>query len=126
MVGSDGSALNIETAKGQPHPRSYGTFVRILGRYVREEKLLRLEEAVRKMTSLPAMRLGLQDRGLIKQNMKADLVLFDENEVIDNATFIKPHQYPSGVYNVVVNGVMVVEDKVHTGALPGQVLRHTK
>lgn len=125
MAGSDGSGLNIDTATGQPHPRSYGTFVRILGRYVREYKVLRLEEAIRKMTSLPAMRLGLQDRGLLKEGMRADLVLFDAETVVDNATFTAPHQYASGIISVVVNGVIVVEDGVHNGSRPGMVLRHT-
>jgi N-acyl-D-amino-acid deacylase len=124
MAGSDGRAFNVKTAKGQPHPRSYGTFVRILGRYVREHKLLRLEEAVRKMTSLPAMRLGLQDRGLLREDMRADLVLFDADTVVDNATFTDPHQYPSGIINVLVNGIVVVEDGEHNGERPGLVLRH--
>ncbi len=123
MVGSDGSALNVATAKGKPHPRNYGTFVRVLGRYVREYKVLRLEEAVRKMTSLPAMRLGLQDRGILKQGMRADLVLFDADTVVDNATFTDPHRYASGIDYVAVNGVIVVENGVHNGARPGMVLR---
>ncbi len=126
MIGSDGSGLNADEAIGQPHPRAYGTFVRILGRYVREQKVLRLEEAVRKMTSLPAMRLGLQDRGLIKQGMRADLVLFDRDTVVDNATFTAPHQYASGILNVIVNGVFVVENGTHNGTRPGMVLRHDK
>ncbi|NLU05111.1 MAG: D-aminoacylase [Firmicutes bacterium] len=123
MVGSDGSALNISTATGKPHPRNYGTFVRVLGRYVREYKVLRLEEAVRKMTSLPAMRLGLQDRGILREGMRADLVLFDADTVVDNATYTDPHQYPSGIGYVVVNGMIVVENGEHTGARPGMVLR---
>lgn len=126
MAGSDGRAFSVRTAKGQPHPRSYGTFVRILGRYVREHKLLRLEEAVRKMTSLPAMRLGLQDRGILREGMRADLVLFDADTVIDNATFTEPHQYPSGIIYVLVNGIVVVEGGKHNGARPGMVLRHRK
>lgn len=124
MVGSDGRAYNIKTAKGQPHPRSYGTFVRTLGRYVREHKLLRLEEAIRKMTSLPAWRIGLQDRGVLREGMRADAVLFDADTVIDNATFTAPHQYPTGVEWVLVNGVPVVRNGEHTGARPGMVLRH--
>jgi N-acyl-D-amino-acid deacylase len=126
MAGSDGRAYNVKTAKGQPHPRSYGTFVRILGRYVRELGLLRLEEAVRKMTSLPAWRLGLQDRGILREGMRADLVLFDADTVIDNATFTAPHQYPTGIEWVLVNGVPVVKKGEHTGARPGAVLRHRK
>lgn len=123
MAGSDGSAFNAETAKGQPHPRNYGTFARILGMYVRELGLLRLEEAVRKMTSLPAMRLGLQDRGIIREGMRADLVLFDADEVKDRATFTDPHQYATGIEYVIVNGVPVVENRVHNGKRPGMVLR---
>jgi len=123
MAGSDGSAINAKTAKGQPHPRSYGTFVRILGVYVRELRHLRLEEAVRKMTSLPAARLGLQDRGIIREGMRADLVLFDADTVKDRATFTAPHQYPTGIQCVVVNGVPVVENGEHNGNLPGMVLR---
>ncbi|HHW19014.1 MAG TPA: D-aminoacylase [Firmicutes bacterium] len=123
MAGSDSRALNVKTAKGQPHPRSYGTFARILGRYVREQKLLRLEEAVRKMTSLPAMRLGLQDRGILREGMRADLVLFDADRIIDKATFEQPHQYAEGVLWVLVNGVPVVQEGQHTGKRPGMVLR---
>ncbi|HEY8131960.1 MAG TPA: amidohydrolase family protein, partial [Thermoanaerobaculia bacterium] len=107
-----------------PHPRSYGTFVRVLGRYVREKKLLTLEEAVRKMTSLPAARVGLRDRGLLRPGMKADLVVFDPATVADTATFENPHQYAVGVSYVIVNGVVVVDDAKVTGARPGRVLRH--
>lgn len=124
MVGSDARALKKETAKGQPHPRSYGTFARILARYVREERTLRLEEAVRKMTSLPAMRLGLQDRGLIREGMWADLVLFNADEIADAATYTDPHHYAKGILRVLVNGVDVVRDGKHTGKRPGRVLRH--
>jgi N-acyl-D-amino-acid deacylase len=105
-------------------PQSYGTFVRILGRYVREYKVLRLEEAVRKMTSLPAMRLGLQDRGLVREGMRADLVMFDADTVLDNATFTDPHRYPSGIDYVLVNGQIVVENGKHNGERPGLVIRH--
>jgi N-acyl-D-amino-acid deacylase len=124
MVGSDGSCLNVETATGQPHPRNYGTFARILATYVREKNVLRLEEAIRKMTSLPAMRLGLQDRGILREGMRADLVLFDDSEILDKATFLEPHQYAVGVYWVLVNGTPVVEEGRHTGKRPGMVLRH--
>ncbi len=124
MAGSDASSLNAEKAKGQPHPRAYGTFVRILGKYVREIGLLRLEEAVRKMTSLPAMRLGLQDRGILREGMRADLVLFDAGSIIDNATYTAPHQYPTGVDYVLVNGTVVVRSGKHSGKRPGMVLRH--
>lgn len=126
MVGSDARALNAATAKGKPHPRSYGTFARILGKYVREEKVLRLEEAVRKMTSLPAMRLGLQDRGIIREGMKADLVLFDAGTVKDRATFTEPHQYAEGILWVLVNGTPVVREGKHTGERPGVVLKNRR
>ncbi len=126
MVGTDGYALKPEgiLAKGVAHPRSYGTFPRILGRYVREEKLLILEEAVRKMTSLPANKLGLKDRGIIREGMAADIVIFDPRSIIDRATYMKPHQYPKGIEYVIVNGELVVEKGEHTGKLPGRVLKH--
>ena len=124
MVGTDGYALKPEgvLAKGVAHPRSYGTFPRILGRYVREEKLISLEEAIRKMTSLPARKLGFKDRGVIKEGMAADIVIFDPKTVIDRATYMKPHQYPEGIEYVIVNGEIVVEKGKHTGRLPGKVL----
>lgn len=122
MIASDGWTLS-PTAGGRPHPRSYGTFSRVLGSYVREEHVLRLEEAVRKMTSLPARRLGFRDRGLIREGHAADLVLFDPASVSDRATFEDPHQLSVGVQMVVVNGVVVVEGGVDTGAAPGRVLR---
>ncbi len=124
MVGTDGYALKPEgvLAKGVAHPRSYGTFPRILGRYVREERLMSLEEAIRKMTSLPASKLGFKDRGLIKEGMVADIVIFDPKTVIDKATYMKPHQFPEGIEYVLVNGEIVVEKGVHTRKLPGKVL----
>ena len=122
MIASDGEVPIF--GKGSPHPRSYGTFVRVLGRYVRDRKAITLEEAVRKMTSLPAARVGMKDRGLLKPGMKADLVVFDPATVADTATFENPHQYAAGVSFVAVNGVAVVEDGKVTGARPGRVLRH--
>ena len=124
VVGSDGSSLSPHGVLGQRrvHPRSYGTFPRVLGRYVREEKVLPLEEAVKKMTSVSAERFGLSDRGVIREGMWADLVLFDAQTVADGATFTHPHQYPIGIPYVIVNGVIVVDQYQHTGALPGQVL----
>ncbi len=121
MVASDGEIPGF--GQGAPHPRSYGTFARVLAVYVREKKLLSLEEAVRKMTSLPAARLGLGDRGLLRPGMKADLVLFDPDTVRDRATFEKPHQYAEGVSLVVVNGRVVLDGERMTGARPGRVLR---
>jgi N-acyl-D-amino-acid deacylase len=124
VVGSDGNSLAPHGVLGQrkPHPRSYGTFPRVLGRYVREEKVLSLEEAVKKMTSITADRFGLTDRGVIREGAWADLVLFDAQTVADRATFTDPHQYPVGIPCVVVNGVVVIDQGQHTGALPGWVL----
>ncbi len=122
MIASDGWTLSPEV-RGRPHPRSYGTYSRVLGRYVREEGTLPLEEAVRKMTSLPASRLGLVDRGLLREGWAADLVLLDPAEVRDLATFDHPHAFSEGVRMVVVNGTRVVEDGVDTGAVAGRVLR---
>jgi N-acyl-D-amino-acid deacylase len=124
VVGSDGDALAPYgvLAQGRPHPRYYGTFPRVLGCYVREEKVLSLEEAVKKMTSVTAERFGLSDRGVIREGAWADLVLFDAQTVADRATYTDPHQYPEGIPTVVVNGVAVIDQYEHTGALPGQVL----
>jgi N-acyl-D-amino-acid deacylase len=124
VVGSDGESLAPHgvLAQGKPHPRSYGTFPRVLGRYVREEKVLSLEEAVKKMTSVTAERFGLTDRGVIREGAWADLVLFDAQIVADRATYTDPHQYPVGIPCVIVNGRIVVDQGQHTGALPGQVL----
>ncbi len=120
MIASDGEVAFF--GKESPHPRSYGTFVRVLGVYVREKRLLRLEEAVRKMTSLPATRLGLADRGILRPGMKADLVLFDPQSVRDAATFENPHQYAEGIALVVVNGQIIFDGKAMTGARPGRIL----
>jgi len=109
---------------GKPHPRAYGTFPRVLGRYVRERKILTLEEAIRKMTSLPAGKLGLQDRGLIREGFWADIVIFDPREISDKSSYQDPHQYPVGIPYVLVNGQVVVEEGKHTGALPGKVVRN--
>ncbi|HSP17351.1 MAG TPA: D-aminoacylase [Thermoanaerobaculia bacterium] len=122
MIASDGEVPVF--GKNSPHPRSYGTFVRVLGVYVREKQVLTLEDAVRKMTSLPAGRVGLRDRGLLRPGMKADLVIFDPATVADRATYANPHQYAVGVSHVVVNGVLVVDEGKVTGARPGRVLRH--
>jgi len=123
-IGSDGQALAPDGVLGvrRSHPRCYGTFPRVLGHYVRDEHLLSLEDAVRKMTGLTAERLGLSDRGVIREGARADLVLFDPHTIADRATFADPHQYPAGIQRVMVNGVMVVEQGEHTGSLPGRVL----
>ena len=126
MIGSDGNAISPTGHQWntQPHPRFYGTYPRVLGRYVREEpSVLSLEAAVRKMTGLPAERLTLRDRGLVAEGLVADLALFDPDTVIDRATFEDPHQYPVGIPYVFVNGTPVVDGGVHTGARPGRVLR---
>jgi N-acyl-D-amino-acid deacylase len=124
-IGSDGTAVATEgpLARGNPHPRYYGTFPRILGRYVREEKVLSLEEAVRKMTSANAAKIRIYDRGLLRPGMMADVAVFDAARVIDNATFEKPHQYATGIEYVVVNGTVVLDNGKHTGARPGQILK---
>lgn len=124
VVGSDGEALAPYgvLAKSKPHPRYYGTFPRVLGRYVREENVLSLEEAVQKMTSVTADRFGLTDRGVIRESAWADLVLFNAQTVADKATYTDPHQYPVGIPYVIVNGVVVIDQGQHTDALPGKVL----
>lgn len=125
-IGSDGSAFAIDGSlrRGNPHPRSFGTFPRVLGVYVRERKLLTLEEAVRKMTSLNAAKIGLQDRGLLQAGLAADVTIFDADKVIDRATYTEPFQYCEGVAYVVVNGVVVLDRQTHTGEKSGRVLRH--
>jgi len=127
-IGSDGSALAIDGVlrRGNPHPRSFGTFPRILGVYVRERGLLRLEDAVRKMTSLNAAKLGLRDRGMIRPGAYADLTLFDPQRVLDRATYTSPFHYSEGIVHVIVNGQSVIENGEHTGARPGRALRHDR
>ena len=120
-IASDGRL--VEPGDGHPHPRWYGTFPRVLGEYVRERGVLTLPEAIRKMTSFPADRLGLTDRGRIVEGAHADLVVFDPATVTDRATFVEPHQYPEGILWVVVNGVVTVEDGVFVDARAGRVLR---
>jgi N-acyl-D-aspartate/D-glutamate deacylase len=123
-IGSDGAALKTEgpLAKGNPHPRSYGTFPRVLGRYVRELKVLSLEEAVRKMTSANAAKVRVFDRGLLRPGQWGDVTVFDPAKIIDHATFEKPHQYATGVAYVVVNGKVVLDHGKHTGARPGMIV----
>jgi N-acyl-D-amino-acid deacylase len=124
MIGTDGMgyAVSGSMSQGLPHPRNYGTFPRILGHYVREEKVLSLKEAVWKMSGFPARKLGLRDRGLVRKGHWADLTLFDPKRVADKATYVLPHQYPEGIPHVLVQGEFVVRDGVHTGARPGAVL----
>ena len=125
MIGSDSSCRAIDgpLSKGKPHPRTFGTFPRVLSRYVREEKVLALENAVFKMTGMPAARMGLWDRGLIRPGMKADITVFDPDTIIDKATFENPSQYPVGIPYVMLNGVMVVEEGDTTGKIAGRVIR---
>jgi N-acyl-D-amino-acid deacylase len=124
-IGSDGSAYAIEgpLRRGNPHPRNFGTFPRVLGVYVRELKLLRLEDAVRKMTSLNAAKLGIMDRGLLRPGNFADLTLFDPETVRDRATYSEPFQYNEGIEYVIVNGQVVLDRGKHTGARPGRGLK---
>jgi N-acyl-D-amino-acid deacylase len=124
MIGSDGSSLAVEgeLGAGTPHPRSYGTFPRVLARYVREQSLLSLEQAVHKMTGLPARRLGLADRGVLSVGARADVVGFDAARVADVATYEAPHRYAEGIPYVLVNGRVVIDGGEHSGALPGHVL----
>ncbi|MEO8453452.1 MAG: D-aminoacylase [Gemmatimonadota bacterium] len=123
VIGSDAGGSDPDSTKALVHPRSYGTFVRVLGKYVRDDHVLRLEDAVRKMTWSTAQILGLRDRGLVKEGMFADLVVFDPATVSDPATFEQPHQLATGVRDVFVNGVAVWKDGKHTGAKPGRALR---
>jgi N-acyl-D-aspartate/D-glutamate deacylase len=124
-IGSDGAALSVNGPTGQshPHPRYYGTFPRVLGRYVRELKVLTLPEAVRKMTSMNADKIGIKDRGRLEQGMWADITVFDPDAVIDRATFENPRQYPVGIEYVIVNGAVTLERDAHTGAMAGRVIR---
>ena len=123
-IGSDGSAVKPEGILGadKPHPRFYGTFPRVLGRYVREEKVLKLEEAIRKMTSLGAQQLGIRDRGLLREGFFADVVILDPERVADKATFENPHQYSEGIEYVLVNGQVTLERGRHTGTRAGKVI----
>ena len=125
MAGSDGYSMapRGKMAEARPHPRSYGTYPRVLGYYCREQKIFDLPAAVHKITAMPADQIGLTDRGRIARGKKADLVVFDAASVIDTATFENPHRYPTGIEYVVVNGETVAEKGRHTGARPGRVLR---
>jgi N-acyl-D-aspartate/D-glutamate deacylase len=126
-IGSDGSALAPygPLGAGTPHPRSYGAFPRVLGRYVRERGTLTLEDAVRKMTGLPASRLNLDQRGLLRTGYWADIAVWDATTISDTATYTAPHQYPVGITAVIVNGTVVLDERgEHLGSLPGRILRH--
>jgi len=125
LVGSDGTSLAPygTTSQGKPHPRFYGTFPRVLGRYVRDLGLLSLPEGVYKMTGGSAAALGLRDRGLLREGYRADISIFDAETIADRATYDDPHRYAAGISTVIVNGAVVIDAGEHTGALPGQVLR---
>jgi N-acyl-D-amino-acid deacylase len=124
-IGCDGSARAPYgiLGKGKPHPRNYGTFPRILGKYIREEKILPMEEMIKKMTSVPAGNFGFENRGLLKKGYFADIVVFDEKRIIDKATWKDPHQYPEGIEYVLVNGQVVIKQNEHTGNLSGKILK---
>jgi N-acyl-D-amino-acid deacylase len=122
--GSDAASMAPEPpfTKSSAHPRAYGNFARLLGHYVREEKVISLEEAVHRLSGLPATNLGLTNRGFLREGMFADVVVFDPATIADRATFEQPHQYAVGVQHVFVNGVQVLEDGEHTGAKPGRAV----
>jgi N-acyl-D-amino-acid deacylase len=121
MIGADGGV--VVYGRGMPHPRAYGTNARVLAKYVRDEKLVSLEEIIRRMTSLAAQKFQLKDRGLLREGMAADIVVFDPNEVADKATFEKPHQFSAGFHYVLVNGQLVIADGKHTGVKSGMTLK---
>jgi len=120
MHASDGHITEMNI--GVPHPRNYGTFPRVLAEYVREKGIITLEEAIRKMTSMPASRIGIKDAGIILVNKRADIVVFNPLTIKDKATFEKPHQYPEGIEYVIVNGEIVVDCGIITGKLPGKII----
>jgi N-acyl-D-amino-acid deacylase len=120
MFGTDGTPI-----REMPHPRLYGTFSRVLGKYVRNDGILTLTDAIRKMTSLPAQRMGLRDRGMIREGMWADIAVFDPLTITDNATFSKPKQYPTGIEYVLVNGAIAVRRGQFAGICAGKVLRRS-
>jgi N-acyl-D-amino-acid deacylase len=122
MIGSDGGAQPLDT-KGIPHPRSFGTFPRVIAKYCRDQKLFSLETAIHKMTGMTAARISLQDRGLIKTGMWADMVLFDFDKILDTPTYTKPAAACEGILQVYVNGVLTAENGIHTGAFAGKVIR---
>jgi dihydroorotase/N-acyl-D-amino-acid deacylase len=121
--GTDAGGADPDSARGLTHPRSYGTFPKIMGKYVRDEKVMPLEDAVRKATSAVATRLSIPDRGLLREGFFADVAVFDPATIADRSTFEQPHQLSVGMKLVLVNGTAVVRDGRHTGAKPGRVLR---
>jgi N-acyl-D-amino-acid deacylase len=125
MVGTDSSSVCTvgPFGSGKPHPRHFGTYPRVLGKYVREEGVMRFEEAIRKMTSFPSQRFGILDRGILRPGMYADMTIIDPDTVIDNATFEDPHKYPEGIPYVVVNGRITVDNGKFKKVLSGRTLR---
>jgi len=125
IFSSDGLAVSPygDYKDMEVHPKYYGTFPRVLGRYVRQKKIIDIEDAIHKMTFLPATKMNIKDRGYLTTGYKADITIFDKEKVIDKATYEKPHQYPVGIKYVIVNGVTVVRDQEHTGKLPGQIIK---
>ncbi len=125
MIGSDASCMATQgpLSKGKPHPRAYGTFARVLGKYTRDENVISLENAIYKMTGMPAARFMLQDRGLIRENMHADITIFDKDLIIDTASYKEPHSYARGIVCVIVNGQVVLENNVQNEVYPGRVIR---
>jgi len=121
-IGSD-SWTTSPNSGGKPHPRMFGTFPRVLGKYVREEKILTIETAIRKMTSFPAAIIGLSQKGIIKESFDADIVIFDQESIKDRATYNNPMQYPEGIKHVIVNGKLVVENGIINGNRAGKILR---
>jgi len=121
MIASDGRL--VKPGMGHPHPRWYGTFPRVLGHYVREKRIISLPQAIYKMTKLPAITLGLKDRGLIKEKMKADIVIFDPKTINDKATFENPHQYPEGINFVIINGEISIDNGIFQHLKAGEVLK---
>ena len=128
MIGSDGNAVSPTGSQSQKqiHPRFYGTYPRILGRYVREQSLISLETAIGKMTGMPAARLGITDRGQVLEGLVADLVIFDQEKIIDHSTFENPHQLSEGIQYLLVNGELVISNGIHTQSRAGRVLRRRK
>lgn len=122
MFASDASIRIF--GEGAPHPRGFGTNARVLSKYVRDEKVITLEEAVRRMSSLPAQKFGLKDRGILREGFAADIVVFSEKEVQDLSTYEKPHAYSKGFKYVIVNGALVVDDEKHLGTRSGKALRN--
>jgi len=126
MIGSDGYSLSTRgpLGGGKPHPRSFGTFPRVLGRYVRQKRVLSLEDAIRKMTAFPANKLGLRDRGLLRDGMIADIVIFDPSKIADTATYLNPQKFPLGIEYVIVNGKITIAEGKYLRRLNGRVLKH--